>query len=444
MPKKLGRAVSILHNLPKSLSFWQLICYGVLTTPLAMGGLALVIFIPTFYAVDMGLGLAAVGAVFVFGRIFDVITDPLIGHFSDQTRSRFGARKPWMMFGLPFFCLATWFLLMPPEGSGIILLIFVSAAYFLFYTIVDVPYSSIGLEISPHVHERSMLASSKAVFQVIGAITAASIPFVLALSVPDALGVIGKSVIVLCMIGFVLFILFMPKVERHVTAPKIGFTQSIKFILKHRVFRYLLGSFFIIQSANALTAGLMVLYVTHVIGSPELVGAFLGLLFLSTALFLPLWVYLSRKFNKKTSWMISIVFCSAGLVFAVFLGQGSVISFIIFSAILGASFGCDAIMPTSMLADVVSETEKEGQNRYGATYLAIKNAVSKLTFVVPMGLAFPVLDLIGFEEKGQNGDTEIFTLVFFFAILPILLRMIALFVIKVSPTATAELALKDE
>ncbi|MEP4151970.1 MAG: MFS transporter, partial [Lentilitoribacter sp.] len=168
-----------MHNLPKSLSFWQLICYGVLTTPLAMGGLALVIFIPTFYAVDMGLGLATVGAVFVFGRIFDVITDPLIGHFSDQTRSRYGARKPWMMFGLPFFCLATWFLLMPPEGSGIIFLIFVSAAYFLFYTIVDVPYSSIGLEISPHVHERSMLASSKAVFQVIGAITAASIPFVL-------------------------------------------------------------------------------------------------------------------------------------------------------------------------------------------------------------------------------------------------------------------------
>ncbi|MEP4341935.1 MAG: MFS transporter, partial [Lentilitoribacter sp.] len=281
------------------------------------------------------------------------------------------------------------------------------------------------------------------VFQVIGAITAASIPFVLALSVPDSLGVIAKSVVVLCLIGFVLFVLFMPKVERQVTAPKIGFVQSIKFILKHRVFRYLMGSFFIIQSANALTAGLMVLYVTHVIGSPDLVGAFLGLLFLSTALFLPVWVILSRKFTKKTAWMTSMIFCSLGLVSVVFLGEGSVIGFAVFSIILGASFGCDAIMPTSMLADVVSETEKDGQNRYGATYLAIKNAVSKLTFVVPMGLAFPVLDLMEFEEKGQNGDTQILTLVFFFAILPIVLRCIAFLVVKIAPMSTAELALEN-
>ena len=132
-----------------------------------------------------------------------------------------------------------------------------------------------------------------------------------------------------------------------------------------------------------------------------------------------------------------------GLVFAIFLGQGHVIGFVVFSVILGASFGCDAIMPTSMLADVVSETENEGQNRYGATYLAIKNAVSKLTFVVPMGLAFPVLDLIGFEEKGQNSSPQIFTLIFFFAILPIILRVIAFFVVKFSPVANAELALKN-
>ncbi len=438
-----GAAVSILHKNQKSLSLWQLICFGVLTTPLAMGGLALVIFIPTFYAVDIGLGLATVGAVFVFGRVFDVITDPLIGHLSDQTRSRFGARKPWMTIGLPFFCISVWLLLMPPENIGVLYLVLVSGAYFLFYTIVDVPYSSIGLEISPHVHERSMLASSKAVFQVIGAIAAASIPFVLALSVPQSLGVIAQTVIVLCIIGFILFIAFMPKGERQVSAPKLGFVTSIKFILRHHVFRYLLGSFFIIQAANALTAGLMVLYVTHVIGSPELVGAFLGLLFSSTALFLPLWVILSKKFNKKTSWMTSIIFCSLGLIFAIFLGEGNVIGFVIFSVILGASFGCDAIMPTSMLADVVSETENDGQNRYGATYLAIKNAVSKLTFVVPMGLAFPVLDLIGFEEKGQNGASQIFTLVFFFAILPIILRIIAFFVVKVAPTANAELALKN-
>ncbi|MFK8035610.1 MAG: MFS transporter, partial [Hyphomicrobiales bacterium] len=99
----------------KSFSNWQLLCFGVLTTPIAMGGLALVMFVPTFYAIDMGLGLAFVGAVFVFGRVLDVVTDPLIGYFSDQTSSRFGPRIPWIIIGTPIYCLSVLLLFSPPE-----------------------------------------------------------------------------------------------------------------------------------------------------------------------------------------------------------------------------------------------------------------------------------------------------------------------------------------
>ena len=132
-------------------TFWQLICFGVLTTPLAMAGFAFVMFIPTFYAVDMGLGFGLVGAVFVVGRLFDVITDPVVGYLSDETRSRFGPRKPWMVLGVPGFCVAVWLLLAPPQDVGVIYLFIVSLLYFLFYTIVDVPYSSIGLELAKNV-----------------------------------------------------------------------------------------------------------------------------------------------------------------------------------------------------------------------------------------------------------------------------------------------------
>ncbi|MFY0662951.1 MAG: hypothetical protein JXR15_20860 [Shimia sp.] len=57
---------------------WQLLCFSLLTAPLAMINFAVVSFVPTFFAVDLG-GLVTVGAVFMFGQAFDIITAPIVG-----------------------------------------------------------------------------------------------------------------------------------------------------------------------------------------------------------------------------------------------------------------------------------------------------------------------------------------------------------------------------
>jgi Na+/melibiose symporter-like transporter len=420
-------------------SFWQLISFGILTTPLAMSGLVLVMFLPTFYAAEMGLGLTAVGAIFAFGRIFDVITDPLIGNLSDETRSRWGARRPWIVIGVPLYCLSVWMLLSPPEGAGLVYLAVVSAAFFLFYTMVDVPYSSVGLEVSPDIHERSYLAGSKAAFQVVGAIFAASIPAIFALAVPAALTLTSQFIIGLSLLGLTAFLAFVPVKNRPVTAPRLGLAAATRLVFSQTQFRYLVGCFFIVQAANALTAGLTVLYVTHVIRAPELIGPLIGLLFLSTAVFLPLWVYLSKKTTKKRSWMTAIATCCVALAGSVFLGEGDVIAVAVVCVLVGASFGADAIMPTSMLADIVDAGETGGTNRLAGTYLAIKNALSKLTFIIPMGIAFPLLDLAGFAEQGENAGFQLGALIGFFAVIPILLRILSLVVIGRAPLHTETL-----
>jgi len=132
---------------------WQLTCFGLLTTPLAMGGLAMAMYLPTYYAVDMGIGLGLVGGIFVFGRLLDIFTDPLIGHWSDGTKSRFGPRKPWMIVGILGFSISVYMFLAPPDSIGPLYLIIASGCYFLFYTILAVTYSSIGLELSPLVND---------------------------------------------------------------------------------------------------------------------------------------------------------------------------------------------------------------------------------------------------------------------------------------------------
>lgn len=429
-------AVSMDHQdqAKRSFTLFQLICFGVLTTPLAMGGLAMAMYLPTYYAVDLGLGLGIVGVIFVIGRLFDIVTDPLIGHWSDETQSRLGPRKPWMIVGVLGFIVSVYLFLRPPDDVGVLYLILVSGAYFLFYTILDVPYSSIGLEISPHVHERSLLAGSKAIFQVIGAIAAAALPLVLGVTVGDALSTLAWLIIALCCLGLFLFLVFVPAANRLVTSPRLGVLGALKIVLSDRRYRYLIGAFLIVQTANSFVAGLMVLYVTHIVGAPELIGLFLGLLLLSSALFLPLWIYISKRYSKKTAWMTAIIGCCLALLFIPVIGRGDVIGAIILSVIIGSTFGSDAIMPTSMLADIVYEKEQEGNNRLGGLFLAVKNSVSKLSFVAPMGLAFPVLGAISFEKTGGQGANGFLIFMVFYVGLPIVLRLLALYVLSKGPS----------
>jgi len=100
----------------KPLSKWVLGSYGAPSTPLAMVALPMAVYLPAVYAdaEGFGLGLAFVGLVLVLARLFDGVTDPLVGFLSDRTRSRWGRRKPYILLGTPIYILGIFILFIPP------------------------------------------------------------------------------------------------------------------------------------------------------------------------------------------------------------------------------------------------------------------------------------------------------------------------------------------
>ena len=118
----------------------------------------LIVYLAPFYAAEMGMELAAVGAVFAMARIWDAFIDPVVGNLSDQTRSRFGRRKPWIAAGLPFLLVTTYLFLRPPENVGMGYLLIVAVSFYLAMTVVQIPYLSWGLSsqgLSPaYPHQR--------------------------------------------------------------------------------------------------------------------------------------------------------------------------------------------------------------------------------------------------------------------------------------------------
>jgi len=92
--------------------------YSLTEMPLMMGFFPALVFIPRFYASDVGVPLALVGTYILVARIVDVFTDPLMGYISDRVQTPWGKRKPWVFLSGPVMMLSIYMLFMPPEGAG--------------------------------------------------------------------------------------------------------------------------------------------------------------------------------------------------------------------------------------------------------------------------------------------------------------------------------------
>ena len=98
-----------------SLGKKALVAYTAPGLPIAVLEMPLIIYIVPFYAAELGVELAAIGGIFLIARLWDAVTDPLIGNMTDRTRSRWGRRKPWIAGSMPilvvgFFLLFLGFL----------------------------------------------------------------------------------------------------------------------------------------------------------------------------------------------------------------------------------------------------------------------------------------------------------------------------------------------
>jgi GPH family glycoside/pentoside/hexuronide:cation symporter len=406
--------------------------------PIAWSGTLLITFIPTYYAIELGLGLGLVGGLFVAGRLLDVITDPLIGHGSDRTRSRYGARIPWMIVGAVLFIPLLLLLLFPNEAVSPIQAGVLIGLFFLAFTVLDLPYSATGLEMSPHRHERTTLASVKAVFQIAGAMAAAVMVALHPEDIAHAFAQSGGLISGFILLGVILFIGFTPTYAQPIGRP-LAMKTALAMIWADQRYRNLMGAFFLTQTGSALIFGLTALFILNHFGNGVLTGLFIILILVSTAITLPVWLWASKRIGKAKCWKVALIGGAATLWLVPFLEPGNSLHYGVFCVLVGSALGADAVFPTSVLADISDDmTTQESGN--AAMMLGYKNALSKLGFVAPMGLAFPILGALGFDDVVAVEDSRRWALIFFYALLPALLRCGAFLIVKGMVSAKIKLS----
>jgi len=391
---------------PRTLSRFQLLAYGLMGLPLAAATLPVYILVPSYYAVELGLGLSAVGGVLFAMRLWDVISDPLIGALSDRTRSRFGRRRPWIAAGAPLTALGAWLLFSPGDDAGLIHLAVAAFLLYLGWTMVMLPYSAWGAELSGDYFERNRITAAREGFVVVGTLVAAAAAALSGESERSS-GLMAVGLFVVVLLPATALLLF-----RSVPDPppdnrqRIDWRQGLTVLKQNRPFRRLILAWLLNGVANGLPATLFLLYVDHHLKEPDKSGALLLTYFLLAIVGLPFWLWLARRFGKHRVWCGAMVWTCFWFSAAPFLGPGDVWLFAAVCVATGVALGADLALPPSMQADAVDvDTAATGGAARTGLYFALWGMATKLSLALAVGLAFPGLEALGFDAAAAQDAT---------------------------------------
>ncbi len=417
----------------RQLGLFPLIAYGLPALPLAILTLPVYIYLPKVYAGDLGLGLAAVGSILLIARLVDAASDPVIGILGDATKSRLGRRKLWIIAGAPLVALGTWHLFLPPDSVTIAHLLIWSLVLYIGWTMMILPLNALGAELSTDYHERSRIAGIREGLIVLGSVIALAIAgATLALGGDDATALRSLGWLMLALLPVTLLVFWFGVAEPEaVRAGRITLRAGLRVMTRNSHFRRLILAYLLNGIANGLPATLFLLFVEFRLERPDAAGPLLILYFLAGVVAIPLWLRLSRRFGKHWVWCAAMLWACAVFACVPLLGVGDVWGFAVISGLSGLALGADLTLPAAMQADVVDQdTLETGQQRTGL-YFALWSMATKLALALAVGLAFPLLDLAGFDAEAEIGTTQgLWALVALYAAAPILFKLAAIALIR--------------
>ncbi len=405
-----------------------LVAYAGPALPLAALTLPLYVILPTFYAESVGLSLALVGTILLVVRLADAISDPLVGLLADRYRPPLGRRRGWFLAASLPAALAAYMILTPPDDAGGGYLLFWGLALSLGYTACIIPYTAWGAELSDDYHGRSRIAGAREGLVLVGTLVAVSVP-----AIAEALGAPGQATalsflafgVAVALPGLALVAVWRLPEPRDTGAALPPLAEGVRQVARNRPFVRLLAAFVLNGFANGLPATLFLFFVARVLEAPDMQGPFLFLYFLCGVAGVPLWIAVSRRFGKHRTWSAAMLGACAVFVLVPLLGPGDLLGFAAICVLTGLALGADLTLPAAVQADVIDVDRMATGSRRSGLYFALWGLATKLALALAVGLAFPLLELAGFDPSGSDG-TGLAALVALYAIVPVALKLAAI------------------
>ena len=388
------------------LTQWDKWIYGAGDLGFSLTGTMRTVYLLFFLTEVVGLRPALVSLVFLIGGTWDWINDPIIGYASDRTHTRWGRRRPFLLFGaLPFaaaFCLLWW---RPPLEGDLALTIYFVAAFALFETaatFVYMPYYALTPELTDDYDERTALTSTRMFFSILGGLLAFTVPLWIVgeFDPAHASRVLPMGVFFGLLAAFPLLLVFLHARERPEFMNKVQTTNlrhSIAVTWKNRPFVFGLGLFLFNGMSMSILEVVLLYYIKHVVLRGAESDTIMAVIFVVAMLALPLWGWISRKLNKRLAYVSGISFLVAVLLVLSSLTPGASFTFIVTLCVL-AGIGVSAmhVLPWAIIPDAIEHGELQNGERQEGMFYSQITLFQKIASSLAVPLVALVLELSGY------------------------------------------------
>ena len=367
--------------------------------PLNAALTALFVFLPPLYAEYGGLTAATVGSVFLFAKLFDMVTDPIFGLAADRLETRWGRRRPWLALSVPILMVSLYRLYLPPEAAGYGYFVGWLIVMYVGWTLATVSHTAWALELSSDYDRRSRITAILQVAVMIGAIIVSLIPAIMErFGTPTfeaRTAAIGMFLVISLPITVIiaLFSIREPSVKRQ---PPMSW-KSVSIVLQSAALFRLMFANALLTFSTYFVQGLFVFFVSYTLRLEESVGTILLFLIVGGLVCLPLWVKLSQTWSKHKTVQVAVLFGTLSPLFLLVLPPGEAVLTGLAFFLIGVNTSANEFLPRSMMADVSDEdAAKSGSNRMGL-YYALLQFSSKLAAGLAVFIGFSFLTIFGFD-----------------------------------------------
>jgi Na+/melibiose symporter-like transporter len=412
------------QNQSSDMALWRIAIYGLPALPAAFLYVPLTTLLPAFYAQELGVSLAAVGGFMFVSRIFDIVIDPILGRWSDQTKSPWGRRKPFMVLATPITMIGAWLVFMPPEGATGTHLLLATAVIYFGASMMGLAYSAWGAEIVEHYHGRSKVAGVREIANVLGIVIAASVPAITGLYGHNGvdrftMSIMGIMMMIITPLTVLAAIKWVPEKPAPIQPP-MSWWNAMVSLMGNKPFRLLCIVFFIINFGASITNTTLVFYISHYLGQPEVIGPVLLASFTFVMLGVPFWVWMSRRIGKHRAAGISLfIAITLNGLLAIQIAPGQGWLFVALMCLLGITSSAFLTLPLGIVGDIIDyDTLKTGQSR-GGLFFGIWALFQYMSPALAIGLTLPALEYFGFTATGENTPQALQALKYIFILAPL-------------------------
>ena len=388
------------------------ILYGSGDFGYSMNNSIIAALFPIFMMDVVGVTPALAAAALFIGRSWDYINDPLVGYLSDRTRTRWGRRRPWLLFGALPFALTFILLWIKPAfittDTG--LLVFFAAAYLIYEasaTTVYMPYFALTPELTQDYDERTQLTSFRMLFNILGGLTAYTLPMlVIGSMIPENADRVTLMAVIFGLLAaapyLVVFFSVREKKE-YIDQAQPKLRDALKAVRRNKPFFFAAMIYLCTWIVIILAETNLMFYIKYVLQRPNQSSLIMGVIFISAIIALPLWNWVSKKGNKRSAYILGVSFWAVTMCgLALFNAATPLWLLLGVCVLMGFGLSAAQVLPWAIIPDAIEWDEYQTGERHEGTFYSLITLMGKVANSLAVPLSLLLLEFTGYVSNAAE------------------------------------------